>query len=234
MLGDAQRTAAEWVSEMHAAGHQEGKCVQIREKPAAQPSDVRNVEASSVCGTSAGSADTMRGFARDMARVQALKAELESLLFEDAEATGQSAAMKRKDKPLWQQKLDAKRMRIERIDKQEVQLREFKEELSSLNAACAEVLDAADIEGAEADREQIHTSVSDALLTFCAARGGGAGGLGGSQLWRCDDCRTDHRFCHAVQGRGNSSGTPGLAEGISGVPPFRPWLAGRVRQYEGK
>ena len=95
MLGDAQRTAAEWVSEMHAAGHQEGKCVQIREKLAVQPSDVRNVEASSVCGTSAGSADTMRGFARDMARVQALKAEVASLLLEDAEATGQAAAKKR-------------------------------------------------------------------------------------------------------------------------------------------
>ena len=90
--------------------------------------------------------------------IQALKAELESLLFEDAEATGQAAANKRKDKPLWHQKLDGKRMRIERIDKQEVQLREFKEELLSLKAACAEVLEAANIKGADADREQIHTS----------------------------------------------------------------------------
>ena len=108
----------------------------------------------------------MRVFARDMAKVQALKAEVEALLLEDAETTGRVAATKRRDKPLWQQKLDGKRMRLERIDKQEVQLREFKDELLSLKAACAEVLDAADIEGAEADRAKIHNSVSEAVASF--------------------------------------------------------------------
>jgi hypothetical protein len=108
----------------------------------------------------------MRVFARDMAKAQALTAEVEALLLEDAETTGRVAATKRRDKPLWQQKLDGKRMRLERIDKQEVQLREFKDELLSLKAACAEVLEAADIEGAEDDRAKIHKSVSEAVASF--------------------------------------------------------------------
>ena len=47
-------------------------------------------------------------------------------------------------------------MRLERVDVPEVQVRELNEELLSLKAAAAEVLEAADIEGAEANRDDIH------------------------------------------------------------------------------
>jgi hypothetical protein len=72
-LSDSQTAAATWVSEMHAVAHQEGTCVQFHEKPIVQPSDIRNLESTTVCGPSAASADTMRMCARDLAKVQAMK-----------------------------------------------------------------------------------------------------------------------------------------------------------------
>jgi hypothetical protein len=68
-------------------------------------------------------------------------------------------------------KLEAKRKRLERIDRREIQLHEFKDELVALKCAAAEVLDAATIEGAEADRADIHSRVESQVVNFeCRVR----------------------------------------------------------------
>ena len=82
-----------------------------------------------------------------------------------------SARAKRSAKPLWHLKLDAKRKRLDRIDRHEIQLRVFKDELVALKCASSEVLDAATIEGAEADRAEIHSRVESQLVNFeCRVR----------------------------------------------------------------
>jgi hypothetical protein len=136
-LADSQTAAATWVSEMHSAAHQEGKCVQFHEKPFVQPSDIRNLESTSVCGPAASSADALRIFARDLAKVQALKQEVEAFMLEGIQHHSGSARAKQSAKPLWRLKLDAKRKRLERIDRQEIQLHEFKDELVALKCAAA-------------------------------------------------------------------------------------------------
>ena len=69
------------------------------------------------------------------------------------------------------EKLEAKRERLERIDRQEIQLHEFKDELVALNCAAAEVLDAATKEGADADRAEIHSRVQSQVVNFeCRVR----------------------------------------------------------------
>ena len=115
-LADSQTAAATWVSEMHSAAHQEGKCAQFHETPAVQPTDIRNLESASACGPSASSADTLRIFARDLAKVQALKQEVEAFVLEGIQHPSGSARAKQSAKPLWRLKLDAKRRRLERID----------------------------------------------------------------------------------------------------------------------
>jgi hypothetical protein len=166
-LSDSQTAAATWVSEMHSAAHQEGKYAQFHEKPAVLPTDIRNLESASVWGPSASSADTLRIFARDLAKVQALKQEVEAFMLEGIQHPSGSA----RRNLLWHSKLDAKRKRLERIDRQEIQLHEFKDELVALKCAASEVLDAATIKGAEADRADIHSRVESQLVKLeCRVR----------------------------------------------------------------
>ena len=145
--------------------------MQFHEKPLVQPSDIRNLESTSVCGPSAASADTLRISARDLAKVHALKQEVEAFMLEDIQHPSGSARAKQSAKPLWRLKLDAKRKRLERIDWQESQLHEFKDELVALKCAASEFLDAATIEGAEADRVEIHSRVESQIVNFeCRVR----------------------------------------------------------------
>ena len=92
-------------------------------------------------------------------------------MLEDTQHPSGTARAKQSAKPLWHLKLEAKRKRLERIDRQEIQLHEFKDELVTLKCAAAEVLESATIEGAEADRADIHSRVESQVVNFeCRVR----------------------------------------------------------------